>query len=105
MDKKVKNRMLKIEDIQEVVNKYGKKYGAEKIFLLGSYARGDATEHSDVDLRIDKGDIVGGIALAGLLLDIERELGVQVDLVTTGSLSKDFLSAIRNEEKLLYANH
>ena len=97
--------MLKIEDIQEVVIKYGKKYGAEKIYLFGSYARGDATEHSDVDLRIDKGDIVGGIALAGLLLDIERELGVQVDLVTTGSLSKDFLSAIRNEEKLLYANH
>lgn len=97
--------MLKIEDIQEVVIKYGKKYGAEKIYLFGSYARGDATENSDVDLRIDKGDIVGGIALAGLLLDIERELGVQVDLVTTGSLSKGFLSAIRDEEKLLYANH
>ena len=94
--------MLRIEDIQEVVIKYGRKYGAEKIYLFGSYARGDATEHSDVDLRIDKGDIVGGIALAGLLLDIERELGVQVDLATTGSLSKDFLSAIRDEEKLLY---
>ena len=97
--------MLKIEDIQKVVIKYGKKYGAEKIYLFGSYARGDATEHSDVDLRIDKGDIVGGIALAALLLDIERELDIQVDLVTTGSLSKDFLSAIRDEEKLLYANH
>lgn len=97
--------MLRIEDIQEVVIKYGRKYGAEKIYLFGSYARGDATEHSDVDLRIDKGDIVGGIALAGLLLDIERELGVQVDLATTGSLSKDFLSAIRDEEKLLYESH
>ena len=97
--------MLKIEDIQKVVIKYGKKYGVEKIYLFGSYARGDATEHSDIDLRIDKGDIVGGIALAGLLLDIERELGVQVDLVTTGSLSTDFLSAIRDEEKLLYESH
>ena len=97
--------MLRIEDIQEVVIKYGRKYGAEKIYLFGSYARGDATEHSDVDLRIDKGDIVGGIALAALLLDIERELDIQVDLVTTGRLSKDFLSAIRDEEKLLYKNH
>ena len=52
-----------------------------------------------------RGDIVGGIALAGLLLDIERELGVQVDLATTGSLSTDFLSAIRDEEKLLYESH
>ena len=97
--------MLKFEDIQRIVAKYGKEYGAENIYLFGSYARGDATENSDVDLRIDKGSIIGGISLAGLLIDIERELGAKVDLVTTGSLSEDFLSAIRIEEKLLYTNH
>lgn len=97
--------MLKIEDIQKTVAKYGEAYGAQNIYLFGSYARGDATEHSDIDLRIDKGSIVGGIALAGLLLEIEGELGVKVDLVTTGSLSEDFLSAISREEILLYANN
>lgn len=97
--------MLKFEDIQRTVAQYGKEYGAQNIYLFGSYARGDATEHSDIDLRIDKGSIVGGIALAGLLLEIEGELGVKVDLVTTGSLSEDFLSAISREEILLYANN
>ena len=97
--------MLKFEDIQRTVAQYGKEYGAQNIYLFGSYARGDATENSDVDLRIDKGSIIGGIALAGLLLDIEGELGVKVDLVTTGSLSEDFLSAISREEILLYANN
>lgn len=97
--------MLKFEDIQRTVVKYGKEYGAQKIYLFGSYARGEASEQSNVNLRIDKGSIIGGIALAGLLLDIEGELGVKVDLVTTGSLSEDFLSAISREEILLYANN
>ena len=97
--------MLKFEDIQRTVAQYGKEYGAQNIYLFGSYARGDASEQSNVNLRIDKGSIIGGIALAGLLLDIEGELGVPVDLVTTGSLSEDFLSAISREEILLYANN
>ena len=56
--------MLKFEDIQRTVAKYGKEYGAQNIYLFGSYARGDASEHSNVNLRIDKGSIIGGIALA-----------------------------------------
>ena len=96
--------MLRIEDIQRTVMTRGKEYGAESIYLFGSYARGDATENSDVDLRIDKGRIVGGIALAGLLLDLEDDLGRPVDLVTTGSLSEEFLSEIKKEERLLYAD-
>ena len=94
--------MLSYEDIQGAVQRRGKEYGAEKIYLFGSYARGDANENSDVDLRIDRGSIRSGITLAGLLLDIEDDLGTSVDLVTTGSLSDDFLSGIRKDEKLLY---
>ncbi|MEY8369205.1 nucleotidyltransferase domain-containing protein [Anaerovoracaceae bacterium 42-11] len=36
--------MLKLEKIQDSVRKYGEKYGAEKIYLFDSYARGEATE-------------------------------------------------------------
>ena len=96
--------MLKLEKIQDSVRKYGEKYGAEKIYLFGSYARGEATEESDVDLRIDRDNIAGGIALAGLLLDLEEDLGMPVDLITTGSLSQDFLDSIKEEEKPIYAH-
>lgn len=48
--------------------------------------RGDATESSDIDLRIDKGKIKGGIALAGLLLALEDGLGANIDLVTMEGL-------------------
>ena len=95
---------LKINDIQSIVADLGKQYGAERIYLFGSYARGDATFDSDVDLRIDKGEIRGLFALSGLHLALEDRLGKKVDLLTSDSLDDDFLNRIRTEEVLLYAS-
>lgn len=92
---------LTIKDIQEKVSALGQQYGADRIFLFGSYARGTANEKSDIDLRIDRGRIRGW-ALGGLLLDLEAVLNKKVDLLTTGSLDRSFLAAIRDEEVLLY---
>lgn len=91
----------KIDDIRHVVSKYAAQYGAKRVYLFGSYARGDATENSDVDLRIDKGHI-RGLELAGLLVDLQDSLQMSIDLIPTTSLSQDFLDAIRPYEVLLY---
>ena len=90
-----------IQEIRSVVSRLGQQYGADRIYLFGSYARGDMTAASDIDLRIDKGRI-RGIEMGGLLLDLEEALGVPVDLVTTGSLSERFLASIQKDEVLLY---
>ena len=90
-----------ISDIQPIVAELARKSGAQRVYLLGSYARGDMDETSDVDLRIDIGRIKG-LELASLLLDPEDALGVSVDLIPTGSLDKEFLSAIKENEVLLY---
>ena len=76
-------------------------YGAQRIYLFGSCARGDMTDSSDIDLRIDKGNIKG-FQLAGLLLDLEDSLGRPVDLIPTTSLDQRFLDSIRDDEVLLY---
>ena len=90
-----------LPEIQSVVSELAEKYGAKRVYLFGSYARGDMNENSDIDLRIDKGNI-RGFELAGLLLELEDTLGVPVDLIPTGSLDDRFLSSIRNDEVLLY---
>ena len=81
--------------------KLAAQYGAKRVYLFGSYARGDMTDSSDIDLRIDKGSIKG-FQLAGLLLDLENSLGRSVDLVPTTSLDQRFLDSIRDDEVLLY---
>ena len=90
-----------IREIQEVVSKLAKEYGAERVYLFGSYARGDMTEGSDIDLRIDKG-AMRGFQLGGLRADLEDALGLPVDLIPTGSLDSRFLSDIQKDEVLLY---
>ena len=96
--------ILELEKIKADVAELAKEYGAENVFLFGSYARGDATSESDIDLRIDKGDIRGLIRLAGLHIALEEKLGHKVDLITTDSLDMSFLQKISGEELLLYGN-
>lgn len=95
---------LQINDIRSAAAELGKQYGAERIFLFGSFARGDAAADSDIDLRIDKGTIRGLFALSGLHLALEERLGRKVDLLTSDCLDDDFLERIRPEEVLLYAH-
>lgn len=39
-----------IEEIKNIVEPIARKYGVARIYLFGSFARGDVTENSDVDL-------------------------------------------------------
>ena len=94
--------VLDMGRIKEDVCALGREYGAERIYLFGSYAKGTATSDSDVDLRIDKGLIRGLIQLAGLQMELEKLLRTKVDLLTSDSLDEEFLARISSEEILLY---
>ena len=93
--------MTTLSDIQSVVSKLAREYGAQRVYLFGSYARGDMDQNSDIDLRIDKGSIRGW-ELAGLLVDLEDALGTPVDLIPSGSLDDRFLASKHDDEVLLY---
>ncbi len=93
--------MTSIQDVHQIVSRVAKRYGAEREYVVGSYARGEATEQSDIDLRIDKGEI-RGLRFAGLLGDLQDELGKKVDLISTNGMDEKFLQAIRADEVLLY---
>lgn len=100
-----------IDEIKELVAPVAKKYNLEKVYLFGSYARGEATENSDVDLRIDGDrDIHSLFELSGLFLDLQDALKKPIDLITTSALRQDmndpltqkFVAAIQKDEKLIY---
>ena len=89
-------------EIQQRIAPVAKQYGVKAVFLFGSYARGEATKNSDVDLRVDKGNLRGMFALGALYSDLEDSLGKDLDLLTTGSLDQRFLDQIAGEEIVLY---
>ena len=94
--------MPDINTIRTIVTDYAKQYGAARISLFGSYARGEMTENSDIDLLIDKGQI-RGLQFAALLCDLEDALGKKVDLISTRGADPVFLNEISKDEVLLYA--
>lgn len=79
-----------IEQIQKLITPIAKKYGLKSVFLFGSYARGTATENSDVDLIIDTSgtDIKSLLGLAAVYCELEEALKKSIDLVTLSSLEQ-----------------
>ncbi len=92
-----------IEKLKEIITPIAEKYQISKVYLFGSFARGDYNEQSDVDLRIEKGELKGMFALCGFYTEVEEALQMKVDVVTTGSLEDDFLREIEKDEVILYA--
>ncbi len=45
--------ILSQEHIKKIVQEYFKDKPAKKVYLFGSFARGDADENSDIDLLVD----------------------------------------------------
>ena len=78
-----------------------KKYPIRKAYLFGSYARGNATEKSDVDLRIE-GDIKSFFMLGGIYSELSDALGAELDLLSRLPESEAFKENLKKDEVLLY---
>ena len=98
------DRVYTINEIKNIVAPIAKAHDVDRIYLFGSYARGEATPDSDIDLRVDKGNLKGLFTLGALYADLEDGLGKKLDLLTTGSLEQRFLQSIAKEEVLIYAS-
>ncbi len=91
-----------IEEIKEKAIPIAKQYEIDSMSLFGSYARGEATNDSDVDFLIEKGQIKGLLDFIGFIQDLEEIFNCHVDVVTTGIEDKAFLAMIKEEGVLIY---
>ena len=95
-------RNLSFEELREIVVPIAEKYGADRILLFGSRARGDNRSDSDYDFYIALGR-VKGLKLCGLLRELEEALGENVDIVTEGAqLDPDFSQEIFRDMRLVH---
>jgi predicted nucleotidyltransferase len=84
-----------IEELRERVRPVAEKYGLPAVYLFGSYARGEATEDSDVDLLVDTegAKLSSPSSIFILFDDFEQAVKKRVDMIETNTLfSKNFIS-------------
>lgn len=92
------NNILKLKDIKKTVKNICGKYGIEEIYLFGSYARGEATEESDVDLLCEQGNIKTYVDVGYFEDELCEALGKKVDVVFLSSdMNEYFYSNIRED--------
>lgn len=97
-----KTETLTREAIEYSVVSLAQEYGAKKVSLFGSFARGEETSESDVDILLEKGDIKG-MKVLEFESELAKRLGRKVDVITTAGTSERFLNKIRKDEVVLYA--
>lgn len=80
-----------ISEIRELVAPIVSKYHIPALFLFGSYARGEATEDSDIDLLVDTTgtELTSLLRLGALYCDLEDAFGKPIDLITLSSIEQE----------------
>jgi predicted nucleotidyltransferase len=86
-----------IRESRAAILRIAARYGAHDLRIFGSVARGEAGEHSDLDLlvRFD-----GGRSLldhGGLVMDLRDLLGIKVDVIDEDAMRPRFREEVLKE--------
>ena len=85
------SNFISIETIKEKIRPIFKDYPVRKAILFGSYARGSATEASDIDLYIDTNGKLKGLDFVGLLDILVDTFEVDIDLIDRSHIEDNSL--------------
>ncbi|WP_165053726.1 MULTISPECIES: nucleotidyltransferase family protein [unclassified Adlercreutzia] len=94
--------MLCLEDIRSSVAEVAPAYDVDKVYLFGSYARGEAHEKSDVDLCLETGATFSLCSAGDFSRKLESAWGTSVDMVTERSLYDFARKSCLRDRVLLY---
>jgi predicted nucleotidyltransferase len=86
---------------RERIARVAASFGAARVRVFGSRARGDASPDSDLDLIVEMERGRSLLDLIALERQLKDMLGIEVDVLTTGSISPYLRDTIEREAKPL----
>ena len=92
-----KNRQELFRSIAEAL----RKEGAKKIAVFGSYARGQDTPASDIDVLVEFAEPKGLFEIVRIERQLSAEIGIKVDLLTKNALSPFIREQVMHEMKVI----
>ena len=90
-----------IREIQEKIYPILKRYNVTKAALFGSFATGEYTQDSDVDILVEFGSEKSLLDLAGLKIDLEELLKREVDVLTYDAIYPLIRERILSEQEVI----
>ncbi len=96
-------KMLTLQTILQTLRRHQpelqRKYPVSRIGVFGSYARGEATAESDIDLAIEFSGPMG-LNFVAMANEIEDLFGIKTDVVPKRSIKADYLPYV--EKDIIY---
>lgn len=96
--------MLSIDEIKETLTKYFQQKPISKAWIFGSFARGEQTKESDIDILVDfdKDEYPSLLSHVRMISDLEELLGIKIDLVPRDQVFSILKPRIESEKQLIY---
>ncbi len=79
-------------------------YAPFKVWVFGSYARGENKKGSDLDLMVKLGKRINLLDLIGIEQELSEALGIKVDLATEGAIDPQVKPYVDIDIKPLLVN-
>ena len=92
------------KNIVPIICRYFETQPVEKAWLFGSFARGEETPKSDVDILVafDHSRPIGLLRYAKMWREMEEKIGRKVDLVEEGTLMPFAIESANRDKHLIY---
>lgn len=92
------------QTMTQKIAEYFKTQPVLKVWLFGSFARGEQTPESDVDILVvpDRSQHFSLFTLSGMYEDLKELLGREVDLITDGGLMPFARESAERDKILIY---
>jgi predicted nucleotidyltransferase len=88
--------MISIQQ-QNIIKSVTKRYNPTLLGIFGSYARGEESEKSDLDILIDFDAKINLLELIGIEQELSELLGIKVDLITLRSVNASLKPYIESD--------
>ncbi|MBI5326664.1 MAG: nucleotidyltransferase family protein [Ignavibacteriae bacterium] len=89
------------QELKESIINYLAPYGISSIRLFGSFAKGNQSPNSDLDLLVDFNDRLSLLKIVKIERELSEKTGFKIDLLTKKAISPFLIERIYHESIIL----
>lgn len=90
-----------VDEIKQKSSEVANRYNIKRMYLFGSYARGEASDDSDIDIMIQS-EGMGLLDISRFKQQLSSIFSISVDVINEEDTSDIFKFLIKNDEILIY---
>ncbi|MCQ2291739.1 MAG: nucleotidyltransferase domain-containing protein [Bacteroidales bacterium] len=93
-----------VKNMIPVIRQYFQEKPVKRVFLFGSYSRGEEDDKSDIDLLVtyDDSNNLSLLTICRMINELSDKLGHPVDMVEEGRLKPFAVSSVEKDKILIY---